>query len=285
MEIEVKGHSGCQIDVVDEDGKVIVYKSTVDPGYLERLALQAEKQIRASDVGFANIKVPKIYSVERLESRTVIKMQYVYSKNFMEYFDNAGFEQVDYLTDALEDFIDYEVRHCRMTEVGSDIFVIKFNGIKHKMSQYQDPDIKCLLERCFHVFDTMGNITVPVGVCHGDLTLSNLLFNGNNFYLIDFLDSFLESPLQDIVKIRQDTAFGWSRLMYTRPYDKIRFNLICSHLDRELDKRFREKYIWYGKYYDVLQLMNMLRILPYAKDEKVIVYLKEIIGGILNGLD
>ena len=34
MEIEVKGHSGCQIDVVNEDGGVYVYKSTADPKYL-----------------------------------------------------------------------------------------------------------------------------------------------------------------------------------------------------------------------------------------------------------
>ena len=31
MEIEVKGHSGCQIDVVSEEGQIFVYKSTADP--------------------------------------------------------------------------------------------------------------------------------------------------------------------------------------------------------------------------------------------------------------
>lgn len=29
-------------------------------------------------------------------------------------------------------------------------------------------------------------IKIPVGHCHGDLTFSNILFNGNNYYLIDF---------------------------------------------------------------------------------------------------
>ena len=49
MEIEVKGHSGCQIDVVNEDGGVYVYKSTADPKYLRRLALQAQKQRAAAE--------------------------------------------------------------------------------------------------------------------------------------------------------------------------------------------------------------------------------------------
>ncbi len=63
---------------------------------------------------------------------------------------------------------------------------------------------------------------MPVGICHGDLTFSNMLFNGNNYYLIDFLDSFVESPLLDIVKLRQDSAYLWSQLMYIHDYDKIR---------------------------------------------------------------
>ena len=29
-------------------------------------------------------------------------------------------------------------------------------------------------------------------------------------YLIDFLDSVIESPLFDIIKIRQDTYFNWT---------------------------------------------------------------------------
>ena len=33
MEIEVKGHSGCQIDVVPEDDGISVYKSTADPKF------------------------------------------------------------------------------------------------------------------------------------------------------------------------------------------------------------------------------------------------------------
>ena len=57
------------------------------------------------------------------------------------------------------------------------------------------------------VFDALSDMLIPVGTCHGDLTFSNILFNGNNYYLIDFLDSFIESPLLDIVKLRQDTAW------------------------------------------------------------------------------
>ncbi len=51
MKLEVKGHSGCQIDVVREDGKLFIYKSTFDKGYLDRLSLQGQKQQEAAQIG------------------------------------------------------------------------------------------------------------------------------------------------------------------------------------------------------------------------------------------
>ena len=101
-------------------------------------------------------------------------------------------------------------------------------------------------------------------------------FNGNNYYLIDFLDSFIETPLQDIVKIRQDTAYRWSQLMYTKRYDAVRLGIICDKIDHEIDLYFSNKYQWYTDHYRTVQLMNILRILPYAHEEKSSLLSKKI---------
>ena len=130
----------------------------------------------------------------------------------------------------------------------------------------------------------VGDMMMPVGMCHGDLTFSNILFNGNNYYLIDFLDSFIESPLLDIVKIRQDTAYLWSTLMYHKPFDKVRVHIISEKIDKAIDEYFTGKYEWYRKYYMPLQLMNFLRILQYGREEKVVAYLKDVIAGQLDVL-
>lgn len=111
---------------------------------------------------------------------------------------------------------------------------------------------------------------------------SNVLFNGNNYYLIDFLDSFVETPLQDIVKIRQDTCYRWSQLMYTKRYDVVRLRIVCNKIDREIDGYFSQKYAWYRQYYKPMQQMNILRILPYAHERKVVDYLVTILKGILD---
>lgn len=46
MEIQVKGHSGCQIDIVNDGNNLYIYKSTHDPKYINRLYLQAKNSKR-----------------------------------------------------------------------------------------------------------------------------------------------------------------------------------------------------------------------------------------------
>lgn len=302
VEIEVKGHSGCQIDVVKDNNKVYVYKSTADPKYLQRLALQAKKQQAAAERESQHVSIPKIYEVQENDDTTIIKMQYVYSKNFIEFFEQVGFEQLDYLIDALKEFIEDEIGRSELKKVSPTIFQEKFAEIRSVVddkllcsdNELDKPQIlgeklkisiQRILDRCQKVFDELNDLLIPVGICHGDLTFSNVLFNGNNYYLIDFLDSFIETPLQDIVKIRQDTAYRWSQLMYTKEFDAVRLRIICDKIDCEIDNYFTRKYQWYTDHYRTLQLTNFLRILPYAHEENVINYLVEVLDGLLDEID
>ncbi len=288
MKIEVKGHSGCRIDVVNDDSGIYVYKSTADPNYLKRLALQAKKQIAAAKEVYQHIRVPEIYDLQQNADTTIVKMQYVYSKNFIEFFEQAGFEQVDYFIGALKYFVDYEIAKCELRAISPSVFYNKFLELKSKCLNNplykNNQDILNILCRSEQTFRELGEMVIPVGTCHGDLTFSNILFNGNNYYLIDFLDSFIETPLQDIVKIRQDTQYQWSQLMYTKPFDATRLRIVCDKIDREIHRHFSAKYTWYAENYLVMQLMNILRILPYAREHNVISYLSVILNDILNKL-
>ena len=49
MNIEVKGHSGCQIEIINNLNRLEICKSTSDKKYMDRLLLQARKQKEASD--------------------------------------------------------------------------------------------------------------------------------------------------------------------------------------------------------------------------------------------
>ena len=289
MKLDIQGHSGCDISIVTEDNELHIHKSTHDAGYVPRLVNQANKQIAASKTEYQHIRVPKIFEVQQSETDATIKMEYIYSKNFVEYFENAGFEQIKYLIGAIKYFIDLEINASTMQTVPSTILTDKMADVARKVEKNvhlkDDAEAQELVRLSSEVMNRVGDMEMPVGTCHGDLTFSNILFNGNNYYLIDFLDSFIESPLLDIVKIRQDTAYLWSTLMYHKPFDKVRLSIISERIDSAIDEYFTGKYEWYRLYYMPLQLMNFLRILQYGKEEKVIAYLKRVIAGQLAVLN
>ena len=288
MEIKVKGHSGCAIEIVSEGNNLRIHKWTEDPKYLSRLYKQAEKQIEASKEEYQHIRIPHIFNVEKDEKHVLMNMEYVYSRNFIEFFESAGFEQIYYFIKALILFLEKELKASPVQSLPTSVTYEKYFDVEKMVSANvhlsSDDEIKRMMAKCrvlFEEFNKKENIDIPVGLCHGDLTFSNILFNGNNYYLIDFLDSFIESPLLDIVKIRQDSAHLWSQLMYENPYDKLRLKIVCEKIDREIDAYGRQ-YAWYRDYYEIYQLMNLLRVLQYAKEEKVITYLKCEIGKMLE---
>lgn len=232
MEIEVKGHSGCSIDIVREGKNLFIYKCSNDPKYLNRLEKQAQKQIYASKHEYQHTRIPQIYSINRTENKLIIKMEYVYSKNFIGYFESAGFEQISYFTKALILFIEKELKESPIQSVDINVMLDKFTDVGNKLHCnpiiYNDKDVLEMYHQSELLFKKLEQIELPIGICHGDLTFSNILFNGNNYYLIDFLDSFIESPLLDIIKIRQDSAYLWSQLMYIHEFDYTRLQIISE---------------------------------------------------------
>lgn len=288
MKIDVKGHSGCSIDVVDENGKLYIIKATDSPSYTSRLARQALKQRAETKFDYPHMRIPEIYDIYNNGSHAHIKMEYVYSKNFIEFFEQSGFEQLNYFIEAIISYIEKEIEYSPVVTVPRQTINTKFNSVYNSIISNpfikNDTDFMQMIIEAQKIIQCpdITSIDIPVGRCHGDLTLSNILFSGNNYYLIDFLDSFIESPLLDIVKIRQDTCWNWSELMYSGHFDRIRLRIILKHLDEAIVQHFSSKYPWYNKYYPMMQLLNFMRILQYAKEAAIISYLKSCIKKQIN---
>lgn len=273
MELIVKGHSGFSIDIVREGTNLYVYKRCSDADKAERLMRQAAKQEQATGFHYSGFQTPHIIATEHTSNGASIKMDYIYSRNFMEYFESAGFEQIDYFIHTLIRFIEEELAHSPIQVIPADIVNSKFISVKKTIASNtyirKNNTLASIMEKAERLLTGITEWRLPVGICHGDLTFSNILFTANTYYLIDFLDSFIESPLLDIVKLRQDSAHIWSAQLYTKPYDPIRLEIISRKIDTELDSYFQQ-YSWYNAYYLPLQVLNLLRVLQYAKEDVII---------------
>ena len=164
-----------------------------------------------------------------------------------------------------------QTKNNSITEsISKKILLDKYYDTMEKITQN-----KSKLEFLSHIEKELqalpDRIQIPLGKCHGDLTFSNILFTDRKIILIDFLDNFIETPLQDIVKLRQDTKHLWSLRLYKKKYDGTKIEILLNYLDNLIDKHF-SKYEFYRKYYFIFQKINLLRILPYAKDKQTFQY-------------
>ncbi len=284
--IEIKGHSGCYIKVIDQNKELLLTKGTNNPDYVIRLKKQAEKQGLFFSSGFKKIRTPEIINLEQSQSSCVITMKYIHAQNFVEFFDHAGYEKIDHFTQQVIQFLDWEILKSDTVCISDSILKNKYVSVKENiLKSFSDVKaIRTILTKSEKIFDQTTDIYLPISQCHGDFTLSNILFNGDRLFVIDFLDSFVESPLIDMVKIRQDTAFGWSYLMYGNTFDRTRHQITLEWIDRNLDDYF-SRYDWYNNHYGTFQLMNFLRILQYAHQTDVIDYLINKINLILDNYE
>lgn len=277
MLIDIKGHSGCLIDIIDKDDKLYVKKSSLDNKYFERLYKQGEKQQNDISAEHSGIKVPTIYENKKSNDEAYILMDYIYAKNFVDYFENASSEDINNFIKKFINYINDEFEQCEKENISKNKFITKFESVVDncmKNNLLCDPEFKddmiSMLNKARTVFIMLPQeLEISIGKCHGDLTFSNILFTTNKMYFIDYLDSFIETPVQDIVKLRQDTHYLWSLQMYDKKYDPIRIKMIFDYIDNKIDEYFKENNKEYETYYFAFQLMNILRILPYVKEIKV----------------
>ena len=284
MLIEVKGNSGCSINIVEHDNKLTVHKSTFDSNYVQRLVTQANKQKNA--VLTSNIEVPKIHSVSISDSSATIVMDYIHAKNFVDFIEQSPISAIDDFTKSIISYIENEIKSSHEETIRSNVFTDKIDSIERnsKKNSFITNKTFNLLKEASKVFKHIGDIKLPIGTCHGDLTLSNILFSSNKYYLIDFLDSFIETPIQDIVKLRQDTSLLWSLQMYDKAYDKIRIKTVLDYIDEAINDHFSTTCEYYKSSYDYIQLINILRIVPYAKSHSVAGYLENTLTSLLGNL-
>jgi serine/threonine protein kinase len=207
-----------------------------------RLLKQMEKQIffsaKCRTGSLPNISVPEVYGIKvpeyELDSALSVDMEYIPfsdAKTIMLERDKAT---NDWMIEAAIDLVNYNLSQSTLTELVNILpeFKKKAASIKSALgnsklvSATECENICRQLDSILDFFNEKSDILAPIGFCHGDLTLANMLIDPENRELcvFDFLDCFVvgilglhsmladfkqESPLQDIAKLLQDASHQW----------------------------------------------------------------------------
>lgn len=230
--------------------------------------LQADKQSKYADtIG----RAPKI-SQETINSDGLYEfhMEYIPGETLAHHLHTVSLSEIKDISNKLISLLQ---RETSVKLDAQSIFNEKISSLEKTLSSDSPPSVKLSLK---HLKKVDWSQCEP-SPCHGDLTLENILISDNNLYLIDFLDSFYDSWMIDVAKILQDAECFWSyRNQEISDNLQIRLlslkNNVLSHIRENTNGSQQIILI-----YEIL-LLNLLRILPYTKDNLTLEYLHKEIG-------
>lgn len=270
--IKIKGHSNFEVKIIKYNNKYLIEKSS-DLRNADRLQRQIDKQISLYNENFLdNVNVPKVIKKIKSELKVYYIMEYIsFSENVIDFIYKGNCLKINWFYNQLINIVESYFRRCEIKRVNYKLLFNKINSIQRNITNnklIKANKLKLVFNYLYENMEYISNQKIPIGICHGDLTFSNILVDNNRMqlYLIDFLDSFIESPLLDIVKIRQDTKYLWTLNLYNHNYDRNKTIIILNYLDKMIDKYF-QKYDFYVNCYKYFQIINLLRVLQYSKNK------------------
>jgi serine/threonine protein kinase len=268
--MKIRGHSCFDVKLEKLEDKIVISKSS-SPEDFSRLSRQIEKQesFFSKYSKRFGAKTPKIIK----NQNNKFYMEYIYfSENFIDFSQKGNVRKTNWFLKNIFNIVEKYFSECNYSYIGKGILEEKINSVEKNISKNSHIEANCpfvqeSLKYLHENTERIESTAIPLGVCHGDFTFSNILIDHSNMdlYLIDFLDSFIESPMLDIVKIRQDTKFYWISQMYTDDFDKNSIFLTLKYMDTEVERYF-SKYEFYRETYDFFERLNILRVLQYSKN-------------------
>lgn len=260
------GFSGCDVRLGRWGEGLCVEKHAVAP-YGARLERQVMRQARAR---WANnlpfVRIPAVYDTQWTgDGGFTARMEYLLFLDCLRSFATASRPQIDRMAQFLIGYVEANIAASPLREVPPARFCDKLDQIEAALARTGQESVYRASLRSVRARLPARALVLPVGRAHGDLTLSNVMVasDGSEIGLLDFLDGYLDSPLVDIAKLRQDTCFHWSLKIAERPVDRARIVPVLRYIDRVLLAHFG-RYGWVRSHLDLIQAINLLRIAPYA---------------------
>jgi hypothetical protein len=272
--IQVAGKSGCPIKINENKVDFTLTKAAKSVTYSPRLKKQAEKQneFYISQTDVSPFKTPKIIRTFEEEGIYTVEMEFVNVDSYSNYLLKQSKNSLDTFISNLHNYLATNINQS--TKINHSVFSqLITNKIEELANNFNKSTFKKADELdtlLSYLKNNIPLIDIPIGQCHGDFTLSNMLFaNNSRIYLIDFLDSFLESPFIDYVKLRQDTRFYWSAYLEKEDIKlNVRLIQVLNYIDKEISNKIRAEFKDIVKWEDYLTVMNLARIIPYAETKE-----------------
>jgi aminoglycoside phosphotransferase len=260
---KLSGLSGAQVFLITKDSRHwFVRKVAQTPANSARLQGQAHKQAAFSRAMNDIVLTPRILDEGEVDGRFYYDMEFVRGPDGTSYLTRASYDEVARFADRLCDYIQlaaarpplgnprtgglFEALYAKICEVHRATGLISADN----------------LSQLFLALDRVRRLgDVPLTLCHGDLTLQNMVVDGGGMiWVVDLLDSPFEHYWQDVAKLHQDLSGGWY-LLEQPPVAQCVLDFVGRRL-LQAATRLDEAY---PQLHALLVASTFVRILPYAR--------------------
>ena len=245
------GLSGSKLQILPEG---LIRKYSPGTHFRNRFKLQIEKQLEFSKNNFHNFFTPNITQ----HNSEYFDMQYIPGESYNEFFSKCNKQDLDNIVDVCTNYFNYLLSSSKKYSNKEIKFLLvnKLNKIKHK-SEHSD-----FIEFIIKKIDYAHFDDIPKTPCHGDFTVANMIFFKGKICCIDFLDSYIDTVLIDMVKLKQDIYYTWI----------LDINKSNLRIRQSFDYLWNKLYLQFKEYYNLeftnfITILNWLRIEPYAKTD------------------
>ena len=271
-------HSSDSLEIVHENHRSLVRKTFRSDLKRARCNVEKQKSFRPIYTGTARLRAAEVLDFEIHNDVAELVMPYIegITGNMFSIYATRNIAHT--LSCSLSALLYSELNESYEMPISKSLFHEKLASVSIKT---HDLSLRALVDSCQDIIETLpAEINFPIGPCHGDLTLSNLILDPvSGITLIDFLHTFLESPLQDVAKLKQDFVYGWS-FRKDSTMLRVKAEILCRH-------HFPEAILQIEKAYPIqvylLTLLSLARIAPYVKDETTQKWLHCCLTNCLDG--
>jgi|5B_taG_2_1085324.scaffolds.fasta_scaffold00071_8 hypothetical protein len=246
------GLSGSKLKILN---KGLIRKYSPGNYFKDRFKLQIEKQLTFSKSNFYKLSTPRIvrYTDEYFD------MEYIPGESYNEFFNKCNKQDLDNIVNICIDYFE-KILLSSESYTDSDIKSLltdKFNKVKKESSH------SGYINYITHKINSTEFNNIPKSSCHGDFTVANMIFFKGNISCIDFLDSYIETVLVDMVKLKQDIYYEW---ILDINESNLRIRQSFNYLWNKIYSKFKQYYNL--EFTNFITILNWLRIEPYIKTDK-----------------
>lgn len=272
---DLSWHSWCEISLYKDNDRFFIRKTAWRTSYNSRLKLQADKQNSFTSDKFFR---PEIFWEWYIWEIYYFDMEYLNCQTLASYMQSITVKEISTLVENAIETLD--IKWEKYLDKTNEIFQKKLKSFRDSFN-----DITWIENESLTLLENFDFSVIPQSRCHGDLTLENILITPEKkIYLIDFLDSFFDSWMIDVAKLLQDLEIWWS-YRYEEMNSTLSLRLAIAKqalLENILELENWKNKVWY--IYHVL-LLNILRIVPYTKDDVTKNFLQKSLKHVIDILD